>query len=148
MHNNIVYSDNPSRKASFITNDGKFINLQENKEQLIGYASREVIHSDFIKYLHNQEKTTQSLNLIRINDGSYIYINEEVYIELNEQEPNQAQYDAILKWLDFLSLNSKKNYLCIGIHNRSNRLEFLNKTHPDGLLPEDIIKEIKRYYIK
>ena len=85
MHNNIVYSDNPSRKASFITNDGKFINLQENKEQLIGYASREVIHSDFIKYLHNQEKTTQSLNLIRINDGSYIYINEEVYIELNEQ---------------------------------------------------------------
>ena len=86
--------------------------------------------------------------MIRINDGSYIYISEEAYILLNEEEPNQEQYTAILKWLDFLSLNSKKNYICIGIHNRSNRLEFLNKTHPDGLLPEDIIKEIKRYYIK
>ena len=146
MNNSIIYSDVPRRKSGFITNEGKFVNLQENKFQLIGYANREVIHSDFTNYLHKQGLKAHSLNLIRINDGAYVYLNEEAYIELNEQLPNQEQYIAILKWLDFLSLNSKKNYICIGIHNRSNRLEFLNKTHPNGLLPEEIIKYIRKCY--
>ena len=146
MHNNLIYSNEPCRHASFITSKGSFINLQENRVELVGYCGKDVTHSDLLTYLKRNDINEK--DLIRINDGSYIYISEEAYILLNEEEPNQEQYTAILKWLDFLSLNSKKNYICIGIHNRSNRLEFLNKTHPDGLLPEDIIKEIKRYYIK
>lgn len=146
MNNNLVYSDNPSRKSAFITNDGKFVNLQENKVQILGYSGKEVTHSAFIIYLHKQGIKVKDLNLIRVNDGAYVYVAEEAYISLPEQEPNKAQYNAILKWLDFLSLHSKKNYLCIGINSRADRFEFLNVTHPNGMLPEEIIKEIKRLY--
>ena len=146
MLNNIKYSDIPTRKAGFITNDGKFINLQENKIQLIGYGSKDVIHSDFANYMHKQGLKLNELNLIRFNDGSYIYINEEAYIELNKEEPNKKQYEAILKWFDFLSLNSKKKYVCISIDCNSEKYEFVNKTCSEGLLPEQLINEIKKMY--
>ena len=146
MNNNIVYSDYPTRKAGFITSDGKFINLQENKVQLIGYASKDVIHSDFANYLRKQGISPDEFNLIRFNDGSYIYINEEAFIELTENEPTKEQYDAILKWFDFISLNSTKRYVCIGIHNKGNRYEFVNKVNKEGLLPEDLVKEVKKLY--
>ena len=148
MLNNIVYSDSPTRKAGFITEDGQFINLQENKLQLIGYASKDVIHSDFANYLRKQGINPDELNLIRFNDGSYIYINEEAFIELGSKEPNKKQYEAILKWFDFLMLNSKKKYVCIGIKCRSERFEFINRINKEGLLPEQLIKEIKKLYNK
>lgn len=146
MLNNIIYSDSPTRKAGFITEDGKFINLQENKVQLIGYASKDVIHSDFANYLRKQGINPDELNLIRFNDGSYIYINEEAFIELNDNEPNKEQYEAILKWFDFLMLNSKKKYVCIGINRRGERFEFVNRVNREGLLPEDLVKEVRRMY--
>lgn len=146
MLNNIIYSDSPSKKASYITEDGKFINLQENKIELIGYQSREVTHTDYVYYLHNQGKRIRDLNIIRINDGAYIYINEEAYIELPQKEITTAQYNALLVWLDFLSLNSNKTYVAVGIGRGGTRYPFLGKKNPDGMLPEDIIKEIKRIY--
>ena len=146
MLNNIVYSDSPTRKAGFITEDGQFINLQENKLQLIGYASKDVIHSDFANYLRKQGVNPDELNLIRFNDGSYIYINEEAFIELGNKEPNKKQYEAILKWFDFLMLNSKKRYVCVGINCRGERFEFVNCVNREGLLPEDLVKEVRRMY--
>lgn len=148
MLNNIIYSDSPTRKAGFITENGKFINLQENKVQLIGYASKDVIHSAFADYLKKQGINPSELNLIRFNDGAYIYVNEEAYIELCKKEPNKKQYEAILKWFDFLSLNSKKKYVCIGINCRSERFEFINCANKEGLLPEQLIEEIKKMYIR
>ena len=139
MNNNIVYSSEPAAKASFITEDGKFINLQENKVQLIGYASHEPTHSD----LHI-DKT----NMIKLNDGTYLYISEEAYIELPKKEPNKDQYDALLKWLDYLMLNSKKERIFVGFSSRGKSFPFVNKTHSEGLLPEQLIKEIKKLYNK
>ena len=108
MLNNIVYSDSPTRKAGFITEDGKFINLQENKVQLIGYTSKDVIHSDFANYLRKQGINPDELNLIRFNDGAYIYINEEAFIELGNKEPNKAQYEAIRKaWVFQLDIEKR-----------------------------------------
>lgn len=137
MNNNLIYSSEPSRRASFIAESGKFINLNENKFSLIGYASREPTHSD----LHI-DKT----NMIRLNDGTYLYISEEAYIELPKKEPNKDQYNALLKWFDFLMLNSKKDFIYIGFTTRGNKFRFINKTHSEGLLPEELIKEVRRMY--
>ena len=137
MNNNIVYSSKPAKRASFITEDGKFINLQENKVQLIGYASHEPTHSD----LHI-DKT----NMIKLNDGTYLYISEEAYIELPKKEPNKDQYSALLKWLDYLCLNSKKECIFVGFSSRGKSFPFVNKTHSEGLLPEDLVKEVRRMY--
>ena len=137
MNNNLVYSSEPSRKASFIAENGKFINLNENKFSLIGYASREPTHSD----LHI-DKT----NMIRLNDGTYLYISEEAYIELPKKEPNKRQYQALLKWFDFLMLNSKKKYVYIGFSSRGEKFEFINKVNKQGLLPEELLKEVKKLY--
>lgn len=137
MNNNLIYSSEPSRKASFIAENGKFINLNENKFNLIGYASREPTHSD----LHI-DKT----NMIRLNDGTYLYISEEAYIELPKKEPNKDQYNALLKWFDFLMLNSKKKYVYIGFSSRGEKFEFINKVNKQGLLPEELVKEVKKLY--
>lgn len=137
MNNNLIYSSEPSRKASFIAENGKFINLNENKFSLIGYASREPTHSD----LHI-DKT----NMIRLNDGTYLYISEEAYIELPKKEPNKDQYNALLKWLDYLMLNSKKERIFVGFSSRGKSFPFVNRTHSEGLLPEDLLKEVRRMY--
>lgn len=137
MNNNLVYSSEPAKRASFITEDGKFINLNENKFNLIGYASREPTHSD----LHI-DKT----NMIKLNDGTYLYISEEAYVELPCQEITEAQYDALLKWFDFLMLNSKKKYVYIGFSSRGEKFEFINKVNEQGLLPEELLKEVKKLY--
>lgn len=137
MLNDIVYSSEPAKRASFITEDGKFINLNENKFSLIGYASREPTHSDL--YI---DKT----NMIKLNDGTYLYISEEAYIELPKKEPNKDQYDALLKWLDYLMLNSRKECVFVGFSSRGKSFPFVNKTHSEGLLPEQLIKEIRRMY--
>ena len=139
MNNNLVYSSEPAKRASFITEDGKFINLNENKFNLIGYASREPTHSD----LHI-DKT----NMIKLNDGTYLYISEEAYIELPKKEPNKDQYNALLKWLDYLMLNSKKECVFVGFSSRGKSFPFVNKTHSEGLLPEQLINEIKKLYNK
>lgn len=145
MNNNLIYSNEPCKRASYITEEGKFINLRENKINLIGYCSREPIHADLPKLFNSKTRG----NTIRVNDGTYLYISEEAYIDLSEKEPTKEQYDALLKWLDFLMLNSKKKYLYIGIGStRGKMFEFVNKTHQDGLLPEDIVKEIKKLYNK
>lgn len=144
--NKLILSKEPKRKAAFITEDGSFINLEDNKVTLIGYSSREVVHPDFINYLNNEHVDVNTLNLIRVNDGTYLYINEEAYIELNKKEPTPKQYEALLKYLDFLMLTSKKKYLVININNTILKYEFINKSNKNGLLPEDIIKQIFNNY--
>lgn len=139
MNNNLVCSSEPAKRASFITEEGKFINLNENKFNLIGYASREPTHSD----LHI-DKT----NMIKLNDGTYLYISEEAYIELPKKEPNKDQYNALLKWLDYLMLSSKKECIFVGFSSRGKSFPFVNKTHSEGLLPEQLINEIKKLYNK
>ena len=138
--NSLTLSDLPGKKSVFINSDGKFINLCQNNVLLAGYG-KEATHTDLYKYLkyHGIEEK----DLIRANDGTYLYINEEAYIDLPKQEPNKKQYEAILKWFDMLSLNSHKKYVRIGLK----KYEFLNKSNPNGLLLEELIKEIKKMYI-
>ena len=64
MSNNLIYSQEPSKRAAFITSDGKFINLQENSLLLIGYSSRDVYHSDLLNYL--TYNNIEEKDLIRI----------------------------------------------------------------------------------
>ena len=143
----LIISNEPKGKSSFILRDGSFINLQENRVNIIGYASKEVYHCEFINYLHNKGiDDVNSLNMIQVNDGTYLYHNEEAYIRLNVVKPTIEQYDALLKWLDKMTLTSKKKYILVETKDKIIRYEFLNKVNKEGILPEDIIKEIKKLY--
>ena len=147
MNNNVAYSDYPSRKSSYITEDGKFINLQENKAELIGYQSREVTHTDYVHYLHNQGKRIKDFNLIKVNDGTYIYINEHAYINISSKSLNAKQINALQIWLDHVLFETKQKYVFVYIPILQYSQEFkINRDGHDGMLPEDIIKEIKKLY--
>lgn len=134
-----MLSDTPDKKSIFIDQNGKFINLQQNRVMLAGYG-KEATHQDLYNYL--RYRGIKEENLIRANDGTYLYITEEAYIDLPEKELNSKQYEAILKWLDMLSLTSNKKYVRIGFE----KYEFFSKSNPNGLLPEDLIKAIKKNY--
>ena len=140
MNNNLVYSSNPAKKASFITKEGKFINLVENKFTLVGYEDREPTHVCAYPFLKDED------NLIRLNDGTYLYISEEAYVDLPKQEPTKEQYDALLKWFDFLMLNSKKEYVYLGFSTRGKKFKNINRVNKEGLLPEELINEVKKLY--
>lgn len=137
--NSLTLSDLPGKKSVFINSDGKFINLCQNNVLLAGYG-KEATHQDLYNYL--RYRGIKEENLIRANDGTYLYITEEAYIDLPEKELNSKQYEAILKWLDMLSLTSNKKYVRIGFE----KYEFFSKSNPNGLLPEDLIKAIKKNY--
>ena len=137
-------SKEPRRKAAYIVEDGSFINLEENKVVLVGYSSREPTHTDFSHLM--QKNGIKDKSIIRVNDGTYLYILEEAYVTLKDIEPTKEQYGALLKWFDFLMLNSKKKYVCIGINSKGSRFEFINRENKGGLLPEQLIDEIKGMY--
>lgn len=139
-----LLSKEPQRKAAYIVEDGSFINLEENKVLLIGYGSREPTHNDFIRFL--KRNNIEDKSIIRVNDGGYLYIVEDAYVTLKGKEPTKEQYAALLKWFDFLMLNSKKKYVYIGINAKAQNYEFINKVNKDGLLPEELIGAIRRLY--
>lgn len=142
----IVLSNSPSKKASYITSDGQFINLQDNRIPIIGYSSKEVTHFDFGGFL-KLKKINKPNNLIRLNSADAIYLCEHVYIELSKKEPTKAQYEALLKWLDFIYIIGKKKMIEININRHNHKIyEFASSNNENGLLPEDIIKEIKKLY--
>ena len=147
----IVFSNKPSRKAAFIMNDGSFLNLDENKRQITGIISRDVIHSDLSLYLWSKDIANKKddyflvrhHNAIRINDGTSQNICEEPLVTL-PKELNMIQCDSMLKWLDHLFFETNKTRVHIGIvgTNVLKTFDFARKDS-NGLLPEDIIKEIK-----
>ena len=135
--------------------NGSFLNMCENKQAMMLYGKRDITHEDLMHFLIVTDSTKELLHVsqwcnkskaIRINDGTFLYINEDAYIDLNDNEPTKEQYDSILKWLDFLMNNSIKKYILITYKSTHKKFEFINKVNKDGLLPEQIIKEIKKIY--
>lgn len=128
---NLIYSDNPTKGSSYITLDGKFLNLNENKEKIIGFLPREITHKDLMIN-----------DLIKVNDGKYLYIYENAYIEINKEIISPKEKEGLIKYLDYLYETSNKKNLYLFVNSKVKVLDLLSKKNPNGFSADDIIKEI------
>lgn len=150
LNNGVVLSKEPQKKADFILKDGSFVNLQKNRNVISYFDKIDVVHKDLVDFLcykkeydsNDTMRFKEEFGLIRLNDGNFERYHEQCIIDLPMVEPTKEQYDSLLKWIDFVSLQPNKNHIYVNIK----QYELANKDNPDGVLPEDIIKDIKKYY--
>lgn len=98
IYNSKVVSDNPTLGPIFITNDGKFWNVNKNGEHSEIFGDDDYEADDYYILEDNY-------NLIKANGGNKW--EPFPYIDLWKR-PNQAQKEAIITWLYFLVANNKK----------------------------------------
>lgn len=111
--------------SSFILPDGLFVDLEGDTHGGFDYwCAKENVKNPF-----------ENKRNIKVNDATNEYDNMPYpYIEIQDK-PTQAQYNSILEWLDHLVRLGKEE------------VQFKNKSYSlQDNIPEDIIKNIKRYF--
>ena len=149
----IVFSHKPCYKASFIMDNGLFLNFEENKGVIPRGMFSFLTHNDLQSFVIAngiEENTINKMFLctkyhaIRLNAMGYICEGEKPYIDLPNEELNSKQYASLLAWLDYITLFPYNDRVVIG-----NEMHFYIATYPlkeNGYTPEEIIKEIRRLY--
>lgn len=165
----IVFSDDYSRGSGFLFPDGKFLCMTNQTDPF--FKRNIVAHHIMDDYIatkgmmsmedyrnvkeFNNIKDCPAFQLamqtrvlehtdgaITLNDGTN-YNWENCYLELPPLKPvTQQQYDALLRWLDDRIICGDRVKLDVGMGVRQISIEFKN-----GMISEDIIKEIKRFAI-
>lgn len=153
----LVFSNNYVQGASYIMNDGKFIDFRSSNNLLLNPENQNrtrVTHIDFDRYLIDNEFISvenkdhkllvNSDNAIAINDGTNLTI-EKPYFVLPPSKPTNAQFTSLLNWLDYIATISDLIQIENTTKNVMQRFYF-KKPENDGWLTDDIIKEIKKMY--
>ena len=147
----IVFTNIPQKNASFIMSDGSFLSLHENRYLVSRGFNKEATHNDFCLFLmkrgllttRDQDNFLDTCNAIRLNTGDYVYNHEQTFIDLPLKPLSNEQYKSLLLWLDYVCFELKKDVLFLGSnHQHKNKTIYLS----NGLMPEEIIKEIKKIY--
>lgn len=132
------FSQEIPRKASFIMQDGSFLDM------------RGLSHSDLEGvFLANGITASGRDNLLRgygaiqVNDGTYEMQYECAYARLPDSI-TQAQGESLLRWLDRLMTDCRKAEVTVAFRGKLSVIPLLCKKSPDGALPDDIIKDIRR----
>lgn len=135
---NITICDAPVRGSTFITTDGRFLNLKA-----AGYD-----HDGFLAELtktgvYPNEKDALSDILkdgwIRCNDGA---VNGYCYIELYDVKPTSKQYRAIVRWVDNAIYKNSDITVIFNTAESYDEQKYLGKR----IVGEDIANSIKRAY--
>ena len=147
--NELGTSKEPVEGPSYILRDGSFLKIWNSDVGIKGMSgsksvSGKTMHLDvdgFIsKEIDSDVYSYYYLNVdcIRVNTGF------EEYIVLPKYRPNNAQFDSLLKWLNFYFFDMKHDKLKVmdwyGSYLNTKEY-YLNTT-----MPEEIIKKIKSYY--
>jgi hypothetical protein len=165
----IVFSDDYARGSGFLFPDGKFLCMVNQTDPF--FERSVVAHHIMDDYIADKGmlgwddyRNVQEFNHIKpqpkfqialqtrvlehtdgaitLNDGTN-YNWENCYIDLPPLKPvSQQQYDALLRWLDDKILSGTRTRLDVGMGVRQTSIEF-----KEGMISEDIIKEIKRFAI-
>ena len=133
--NQFGITDTPYHGPSFILPNGYFLNLSKANH-----------HSDVEKWLIDTglssyeyivtggSPSLMDLGCIRCDYDKY-------YMELTDTpQPKRAQYNSLLVWLDFLSLDTRKVQVMCDKGRVSKIYKF------DEYIPDEIVEKIKRYY--
>ena len=153
---NLVFITNPPKGASYIMEDGKFLDLNNSADIVLSpeCGNREfVTHPMLADYLVReglldemcQKPLLDTDNAIAINDGTN-YIREAAYICLPKEMPNGAQFGALLNWFTYLMTISPSVQIETKEKVPVKIYDFVSLESEYGWTPENIIKDIKRMY--
>lgn len=152
----IVFDTMPSTGGSYIFRNGYFLNLNQNENKIpkpikecqqVGY-----IHPLFETFMvrksliDNIETWKWDSGVIQIRDTSY-WTWEMTYIWLPDKPLSIAQEESLMNWLVFISDKINK-VQCMFERTKVWFYDLLNPNNPDGMTPEEIIKDIRKRYHK
>lgn len=137
LKENVPFEDNPVPGSTYITPEGKFVNL----------SSAGMEHLDLLKKMeefgiHSEEDEVipglQSNGWIRCNEGNS---GGYAYLEVREIKPTPEQFEAISKWADFvLTHRDEVNIIYITDEN------FEEETYGKFVSGRQITDSIRRVY--
>ncbi len=137
IKSNFNISDYYLEGQSYILPNGEFLNLYDGAHIGIDNTLYEegLIGED--PYVSGKLVLMDNYNSIRMSDGKYIQT--DPYVELPKKLPSNAQLSSLLDFLDSLTDES----VWVGVRNNKNAGASYNL---ETTLPEQIIKNIKRFY--
>lgn len=145
----LSFSDEIPCKASFIMPDGSFLGLEANSRSIVGYETNPS-HTDFELFLIRngikpcgRDNLLEAYGAIQLNDGTYEHHYECAYARMPDAV-TEEQYGSLLRWLDRLAFGTIKRSVTVSAPNMFMGYWFQSKKNPDGVLPDDIIKDIRR----
>ena len=126
--------DVPCEGSSFITPDGRFVDLREqgHDHARLSKVMQEQGYNDNENFTALRRK-----RYIRCNDGTD---NGYPYLELYSTPPTEKQYGALRKWLSFLFHKRKDVTMIVDDGN-----SFIDYSY-ENVAVENIIKDIERIY--
>jgi len=127
---------------AYILPNGKFISILENNNDIHANLFYDFLLDNDLKYDcdYYMRVIEHDYNWLRVNDG-LSEEEERCYVSLNDSKLSSAQYDSLLRWLDYVSKHQA--YVQVFINNDKNSYV---KYDLHEYIPDDIIKRIKRYY--
>lgn len=147
--NKLGTSFEPIEGPSYIMRDGSFLKIWNSNKNIKGMSgsksvSGKTMHLDVDGFINKE---------IDSDAYSYYYLNQdcirvntgfEEYIVLSKERPNNAQFDSLLKWLNYYFFDMKHDRLKVmdWYGSSLNSKEY----YLDTTMPEEIIKKIKSYY--
>ena len=153
---NITFVNNPPRCASYIMEDGKYLDINASMSIMFDNANRNnsiVTHAPIDVYCKEQDLVEEQLhktlvktdNAIAINDGTNFAF-ETAYFILPEQEPTNEQYAALLQWLDSILTITNQVQIEDDMKHRLYLYDLVSLENDNGYTPEQIIQDVKRMY--
>lgn len=148
--NELGTSKEPIEGPSYILRDGSFLKIWNSNKDIKGMSgsksvSGKTMHLDVDGFIEKEIDSDSysyyylNVDCIRVNTGF------EEYIVLPKERPNNAQFDSLLKWLNFYFFDKGHEKLKVMDWYGSwlNTKEY----YLDTTMPEEIIKKIKSYYV-
>lgn len=152
---NITFVNNPPRFASYIMEDGKYLDIDTSRNVMCGRINpnTKITHAPLDVYCKEQGLVEEQLhktlvktdNAIAINDGTNFAF-ETAYFILPEQEPTNAQYTSLLQWLDSILTVTNQVQIEDDMKHRLYLYDLVSLENDNGYTPEQIIQDIKRMY--
>ena len=137
--------------ASYIMQDGTFLNLEEQRP-LLNHPYRNnhlmldnyAFESGLVEHWR-KDCMTEYYHAIKLNDGT-ILVQERAYLLLPKESPTEKQYKSLENWLYYvMTLTNEIQVTKNGI--KTIHYNFLTLKDENGYLPEDIIKDIRKLYL-
>lgn len=147
--NELGTSKEPIEGPSYILRDGSFLKIWNSDVDIKGLSgsksvSGKTMHLDVDGFI-NKEIDADSYSYYYLNhDCIRVNTGFEEYIVLPKERPNNAQFDSLLKWLNFYFFDKGHDKLKVmdWYGSSLNTKEY----YLDETMPEEIIKKIKSYY--
>lgn len=162
QENGVVLTDHPVVGGSYILSDGTFIDLHASYTKGTFKNSRFAsgVHCDIDYIMSNRLRDMiddimacrrnilgKAFNAIKIQDGICLSF-ESPYIVFPKEPITEIQYSQLLEWIYHTCTNQSRKDFTISFHDDSRRwYRYITIGYnQNGILPEDLIKEIRKFY--